>query len=338
MSAGALPLLAVEDLSVAFAAGGGESTAVDGVGFSIGEGEVMALVGESGCGKSVTSLAIMGLLPRPAARIARGKILFRDGNGERHDLAALPERRMRAMRGNALAMIFQEPMTSLNPLESIGDQVAEPLVTHRAMGWQAARREAADLLAQVGLPDPGKKLDAYPHELSGGMRQRAMIAMALACRPRLLIADEPTTALDVTVQAQILDLVRQLRAAHGMAVLFITHDLGVVAEIADRVTVMYAGQVVETGTVRDVLKRPRHPYARALIAALPRIDRRGGQLPAIPGLVPDLRSTPPGCRFHPRCASAVEGLCDLRAPALEPVAPGVDVRCLRRAEIEASPR
>jgi oligopeptide/dipeptide ABC transporter ATP-binding protein len=229
-------------------------------------------------------------------------------------------------------------MTSLNPLEPIGDQVAEPLVTHRAMGWQAARREAADLLAQVGLPDPGKKLDAYPHELSGGMRQRAMIAMALACRPRLLIADEPTTALDVTVQAQILDLVRQLRAAHGMAVLFITHDLGVVAEIADRVTVMYAGQVVETGTVRDVLKRPRHPYARALIAALPRIDRRGGQLPAIPGLVPDLRSTPPGCRFHPRCASAVEGLCDMRAPALEPVAPGVDVRCLRRAEIEASPR
>ena len=187
MSAGALPLLAVEDLSVAFAAGGGESTAVDGVGFSIGEGEVMALVGESGCGKSVTSLAIMGLLPRPAARIARGRILFRDRDGERHDLAALPERRMRAMRGNAMAMIFQEPMTSLNPLEPIGDQVAEPLVTHRAMGWQAARREAADLLAQVGLPDPGKKLDAYPHELSGGMRQRAMIAMALACRPRLLI-------------------------------------------------------------------------------------------------------------------------------------------------------
>jgi oligopeptide/dipeptide ABC transporter ATP-binding protein len=330
------PLLSVEELSVAFAARDGELTAVERVSFAVAPGEVMALVGESGCGKSVTSLAIMGLLPKPSARIAHGAIRFRGGaDGAEADLATLPEKRLRALRGDAMAMIFQEPMTSLNPLERVGDQVAEALVTHRAIGWAEARRAAGELLGQVGLPDPGKKLVAYPHELSGGMRQRVMIAIALACRPRLLIADEPTTALDVTVQAQILDLMRELRRAYGMAILFITHDLGVVAEIADRVSVMYAGQVVETGSVRDVLQRPRHPYTRALMAALPRIDRRGAKLAAIPGIVPDLRNMPRGCRFHPRCAAAQPGRCDAQAPALEDVGDGGGaVRCLRWQELE----
>ncbi len=331
------PLLSVEELSVAFAVKGGELTAVERVSFAIAPGEVMALVGESGCGKSVTSLAIMGLLAKPAARIAHGAIRFRGGDdGTEADLATLPEKRLRALRGDAMAMIFQEPMTSLNPLERVGDQVAEALVTHRSMRWPEARRAAGELLAQVGLPDPEKKLAAYPHELSGGMRQRVMIAMALACRPRLLIADEPTTALDVTVQAQILDLMRELRRAYGMAILFITHDLGVVAEIADRISVMYAGQVVESGSVRDVLQRPRHPYTKALMAALPRIDRRGARLAAIPGIVPDLRNMPQGCRFHPRCPSAQAGLCDARAPALEPAGDGVAVRCLRWRELGPS--
>ncbi len=328
------PLLSVEELSVAFAARDGELIAVERVSFAVAPGEVMALVGESGCGKSVTSLAIMGLLPKTSARIAHGTIRFRGGaDGAEADLATLPEKRLRALRGDAMAMIFQEPMTSLNPLERVGDQVAEALVTHRGIGWTEARRAAGELLGQVGLPDPGKKLVAYPHELSGGMRQRVMIAIALACRPRLLIADEPTTALDVTVQAQILDLMRGLRRAYGMAILFITHDLGVVAEIADRVSVMYAGQVVETGSVRDVLQRPRHPYTRALMAALPRIDRRGAKLAAIPGIVPDLRNMPRGCRFHPRCSAAQAGRCDAQAPALEEVGGGGAVRCLRWREL-----
>jgi len=330
------PLLAVEELSVAFASADGELTAVDRVSFAIAPGEVMALVGESGCGKSVTSLAIMGLLPRPAARIAHGAIRFRDGDGIAADVATMPEKRLRMLRGDALAMIFQEPMTSLNPLEKVGDQVAEALVMHRGVGWRAARSAAGELLDHVGLSDPEKKLVAYPHELSGGMRQRVMIAMALACRPRLLIADEPTTALDVTVQAQILDLMRQLRREYGMAILFITHDLGVVAEIADRVSVMYAGQIVETGSVRDVLQRPRHPYTRALMGALPRIDRRGGKLAAIPGLVPDLRNIPAGCRYHPRCAEARSGSCDTQAPAFEEAGSGIGVRCLRWRELAAT--
>jgi oligopeptide/dipeptide ABC transporter ATP-binding protein len=330
------PLLAVEELSVAFAAKEGELTAVDRVSFAIAPGEVMALVGESGCGKSVTSLAIMGLLPKSAARVAHGAIRLRGGDGQVADLVTLPEKKLRTLRGDVMAMIFQEPMTSLNPLEKVGDQVAEALVMHRGVGWAAARRAAGELLGHVGLPDPEKKLIAYPHELSGGMRQRVMIAMALACRPRLLIADEPTTALDVTVQAQILDLMRQLRREYGMAILFITHDLGVVAEIADRVSVMYAGQIVETGSVRDVLQRPRHPYTRALMGALPRIDRRGGKLAAIPGLVPDLRNIPAGCRYHPRCAEARAGSCDTTVPAFEAAGAGIGVRCLRWRELAAT--
>ncbi len=327
------PLLELRDVTVAFAGSGGEVTAVDRVSLTIAPGEVMALVGESGCGKSVTSLAIMGLLPRPMARIAAGEIRLRRDDGTRLDLAKLTDREMREFRGDKIAMIFQEPMTSLNPLETIGNQVAEALVTHRGVDWTAGRRAAAELLARVGLPDPEKKLAAFPHELSGGMRQRVMIAMALACRPQLLIADEPTTALDVTVQAQILDLIRALRRDDAMAVLFITHDLGVVAEIADRVSVMYAGQIVESGTVRDVLKRPRHPYTRALLDSLPRVDRRGGKLPAIPGIVPDLRHMPGGCRFHPRCTATKPGLCDVDSPDLETMPSGGTLRCLRWREL-----
>ena len=327
------PLLEVRDLTAQFARDGVPATVVKGISFDIAPGEAVGFVGESGCGKSVTARAIMRLAPEGSSVAWGGRIGFRG-----QDLLTLSEREMRDIRGRRIAMVFQDPMASLNPVMSVGAQIDDILRRHTGLSRKAARQRTIELLGLVGIRDPAIRADDFPHQFSGGMRQRVLIAIAVSCQPDLLIADEPTTALDVTVQAQILDLVRQLRAAHGMAVLFITHDLGVVAEIADRVTVMYAGQVVETGTVRDVLKRPRHPYARALIAALPRIDRRGGQLPAIPGLVPDLRSTPPGCRFHPRCASAVEGLCDLRAPALEPVAPGVDVRCLRRAEIEASPR
>jgi len=332
-SAASAPLLELRDVSVAFTASGGDLTAVDRISLTIAPGEVMALVGESGCGKSVTSLAVMGLLPRPGARVTSGVIQLRSDDGTQLDLARISDRRMREIRGDKIAMIFQEPMTSLNPLETIGNQVAEALVTHRDVDWPAGRRAAAELLARVGLSDPEKKLEAFPHELSGGMRQRVMIAMALACRPQLLIADEPTTALDVTVQAQILDLIRALRRDFGMAVLFITHDLGVVAEIADRVSVMYAGQIVESGTVRDVLRRPRHPYTRALLDSLPRVDRRGGKLPTIPGIVPDLRHIPLGCRFHPRCGVARPGACDVTAPVVETMPDGGTVRCLRWREL-----
>ena len=326
------PLLELRDVSVAFKSRGVDLMAVDRVSLTIAAGEVMALVGESGCGKSVTSLAIMGLLPRLSARVASGVIQLSREDGTQLDLARISERRMREIRGDKIAMIFQEPMTCLNPLETIGNQVAEVLVTHRDIDWPAGRRAAAELLARVSLSDPQKKLQAFPHELSGGMRQRVMIAMALACRPRLLIADEPTTALDVTVQAQILDLISALRRDFGMAVLFITHNLGVVAEIADRVSVMYAGQIVESGTVRNVLRHPRHPYTRSLLDSVPRVDRRGGKLPTIAGIVPDLRHIPGGCRFHPRCSFAQPGNCDVTAPAAETTLDGGTVRCLRWRE------
>jgi oligopeptide transport system ATP-binding protein len=330
------PLLAVEELSVAFAAKEGELTAVDRVSFAIAPGEVMALVGESGCGKSVTSLAIMGLLPKPAARIANGAIRLRDGDGQVADLATMPEKRLRTLRGDVMAMIFQEPMTSLNPLEKVGDQVAEALVMHRGVGWAAARRSAGELLGHVGMPDPDKKLIAYPHELSGGMRQRVMIAMALACNPRLLIADEPTTALDVTMQAQILDLMRQLRRDTAWRSCSSPTTSASSRRSPTASVVMYAGQIVETGSVRDVLQRPRHPYTRALMGALPRIDRRGGRLAAIPGLVPDLRNIPAGCRYHPRCAEARAGSCDAKVPVFEATGPGIGVRCLRWRELAAT--
>ena len=325
----AAPLLEIDALSVAF----GSRVAVDGVSLRIGSGEVVALVGESGCGKSVTSLATMGLLP-DTARIAGGRIAFTGRDGRTRDLATLTRRELRAIRGDEMAMIFQEPMTSLNPVHRIGDQIGEVLLIHRGLGRRAARAEAAELLALVGLPDPVKRLDAFPHELSGGMRQRVVIAIALACRPLLLIADEPTTALDVTVQAQILELIRGLQRDFAMGVLFITHDLGVVAEIADRVAVMYAGRIAEEGSAREVLKRAGHPYTRGLLGAIPRLEGGGEELLAIPGMVPDLAALPAGCRFHPRCFASEPGRCDREAPTLAAVAPGHAVSCLRRDELD----
>jgi peptide/nickel transport system ATP-binding protein/oligopeptide transport system ATP-binding protein len=296
-------LLSVRDLRAWFFTDQGVAKAVDGVSFDVLAGETLGIVGESGCGKTVTSLSLLGLLPRPPARIMDGSsIRFR---GE--ELVGAQERRLRALRGNDISMIFQEPMSSLNPVRRVGSQITEPLRVHRGMPRKAARAHAIRLLEEVGIPEPGRRVDEYPHQLSGGMRQRVMIAMALACEPRLLIADEPTTALDVTIQAQILELLAQLRESHNMSVLLITHDLGVVAEVCDRVIVMYAGQVVEQGTVHQVFAEPAHPYTRALLDALPSVDDPGQPLVAIPGTVPSPSRWPEGCRFEPRCRFAASG-------------------------------
>jgi peptide/nickel transport system ATP-binding protein len=306
------PLLAVRNLVTEFSTERGTLRAVDGVSFEVGAGRTVGLVGESGCGKSVTALSVMRLLASPPARIAGGEILYRG-----QDLARLPERDMRALRGDRIAMIFQEPMTSLNPVYTVGDQVGEPLRLHRGMSRRAARAEAIALLGLVGIADPERRVDEYPHQMSGGMRQRVMIAMALACRPDLLIADEPTTALDVTIQAQILELLGRLQRELGMAVLLITHDLGVVAESCDEVVVMYAGQVVERAPVDELFARPRHPYTAGLLRAVPPLgaDARRTRLAEIPGMVPRLDALPPGCRFQERCDRA-QDLCRERAPEL----------------------
>jgi len=329
MRDGAAPLLEIEGLRTSFATEDGEVKAVDGVSFHIGRGETLAVVGESGSGKSVTSLSIMRLVP-PSGRIAGGSIRL-DGV----DLLGLSAARMRAVRGNDIGMIFQEPMTSLNPVRSIGHQIAEAVALHQKKDAKSAWRAAVEMLELVGIPEPARRAESFPHQMSGGMRQRAMIAMALCCRPRLLIADEPTTALDVTIQAQILDLMRRLQRELGMAILFITHDLGVVAEIADRVVVMYAGKAVEEGGVREVFARPRMPYTRGLMNSIPRIDRAAGRrrrLESIPGNVPNPLRLPPGCAFHPRCAFAAPA-CRESGPALEDSGGGHMVRCLRWREI-----
>jgi oligopeptide/dipeptide ABC transporter ATP-binding protein len=276
---------------------------VDGVSFDVRAGETLGIVGESGCGKTVTSLAVLGLLPQPPARIMDGSSV-RLGDTE---LVGAPDARMRALRGNEISMIFQEPMSSLNPVFTVGDQIAETLRLHRGMDRAGARAATIALLDEVGIPDPERRVDEYPHQLSGGMRQRVMIAMAIACAPKLLIADEPTTALDVTIQAQILELLAELRRTHGMAVMLITHDLGVVAEVCDRVVVMYAGQVVETGSVEDIFARPSHPYTRGLLGSLPSLEARGRRLTSIPGTVPSPLQWPAGCRFLARCAMAGPG-------------------------------
>jgi oligopeptide/dipeptide ABC transporter ATP-binding protein len=312
-------LLRVESLSIGFAA-----PVVRDVSFAIGAGETLALVGESGCGKSLTSLAVIGLLPR-GARVA-GRIAL----GGQADLLALPAEARRALCGKRIGMIFQEPMTSLNPMHEVGAQIAEALVTHGLLPRRAARARAVELLAEMGIPDPVRRARALPHELSGGMRQRVMIAMAIACGPQLLIADEPTTALDVTVQAQILDLLRGL-SARGMATLFVTHDLAVVAEIADRVAVMYSGRIVEAGTVADVLQAPAHPYTRALMRSRPGGHAARRVLPAIPGAVPEAGARLRGCAFHPRCAAFAPGLCDATDPPLVTQG-GRLVACLRANE------
>jgi oligopeptide transport system ATP-binding protein len=295
-------LLDVRDLTTQFFTGAGVVRAVDGVSFSLAAGEAIGLVGESGCGKSVTALSIMRLVPSPPGRTVAGQVLF-DGR----DLLRLDEPSLRRVRGGEVAMIFQDPMTSLNPVLPIGLQIAESLEFHRGMTRAAARRRAVELLDLVGIPAAHRRLDAYPHQFSGGMRQRVMIAMAISCEPKLLIADEPTTALDVTIQAQILDLLRRLRRELGMALILITHDLGVVAGICDRVNVMYAGKIVESATVDDSFADPRHPYTLGLLGSVPRIDRPlGAKLTPIEGMPPDLVEEPPGCAFAPRCVYCVE--------------------------------
>ena len=302
------PLLAVTDLSVRFA--GGAVTAVNGVSFAIARGETLGLVGESGSGKSVTSLAVMGLLARPAAAIA-GRVTLSLERDAAVDLLTLPPARLRDYRGARMAMIFQDPMTSLNPVLRVGDQIAEAIWLHEKASTAEIRRRVIELLTVVGIPEPALRAQAFPHQMSGGMCQRVMIAMALACRPQLLIADEPTTALDVTIQAQILETIKAIQQRFGMAMLFISHDLGVVAEVADRVAVMYAGRIVETGPAGAVLHHPAHPYTQGLIRSIPRIDAgRHDAIAPIRGAMPDLRNLPAGCSFHPRCDRFLPGLCD----------------------------
>ncbi len=323
------PLLEVRELQTHFFTDDGVVRAVDGVSYTLGAGETLAVVGESGSGKSVTSLSILRLIPTPPGRIVGGHIRFRG-----RDLLSLPESEMRAIRGREISMIFQEPMTSLNPVHTCGDQIAEVVRLHEKLGKSEARVRAIEMLKLVGIPSPETRVDEYPHQMSGGMRQRVMIAMALACRPAVLIADEPTTALDVTIQAQILDLLRRLRKELGMAVLLITHDLGVVAETADRVAVMYAGQVVEQGHVRTVFRGTRHPYTAGLLASLPRLGGQTERLRVIPGTVPDPAAFPSGCRFHPRCPVAIDR-CRREMPELRVIAEGHTARCFRAEEIAA---
>jgi oligopeptide/dipeptide ABC transporter ATP-binding protein len=294
-------LLAIDGLDVAFRVDGRETPVVEGVDLTLARGRVLGLVGESGCGKSVTARAIMRLLPEPPARITGGRILF-----EGRDVLALDRRELRRLRGSRMAMIFQEPMTSLNPTLTVGFQIDEALRLHTDLGPRERRRRALDLLRRVGIGGGERRLQQYPFELSGGLRQRVMIAMALACDPALLIADEPTTALDVTVQAQILDLLAGLRAELGMAILFITHDLGVVAQFCDEVAVMYAGRIVERAGVGRLFRAPRHPYTAGLLASVPRVRGPRGRMPTIPGTVPPPGRRPPGCTFAPRCPRALE--------------------------------
>ncbi|MDQ6682853.1 MAG: ABC transporter ATP-binding protein [Chloroflexota bacterium] len=317
-------LLDVRGLRTSFTTRDGVVRAVDGIDFHVNRGEILGLVGESGCGKSVTSLSILRLIA-PPGRIEAGELIF-DGR----DLLKLDSRQMRELRGNRISMIFQQPTSSLNPVFSVGRQLEEVLELHRNMKRRAARDRAAELMKMVGIPDPVRRLDAFPHALSGGMAQRVMIAMALACEPELLIADEPTTALDVTIQAQILDLMRSLQRETGTAIVLITHDLGVVAEMADRVAVMYAGEIVEQADVRELFTDPRHPYTRGLIGSVPTLGEVKEQLATIPGSVPNLIDLPAGCRFAPRCTTRVEQHVEPAErlhPPLREVAPGHEARC-----------
>ena len=315
------PLLSVQDLRTYFSTDGGVAKAVDGVSFELHPGETLGLVGESGCGKSVTSLSVMRLIPEPPGRIVSGSIEFRGRN-----LLGLDEGSMRDVRGNDVAMIFQEPMTSLNPVFTCGAQIDEAVMLHQKVDRVAARAKTVDMLDRVGIPDPDLRADDYPHQLSGGMRQRVMIAMALCCNPDLLIADEPTTALDVTIQAQILDLLEHLQEEFGMAVLMITHDLGVIAEVADRVAVMYAGKIVESGAVNQIFGSPTHPYTQGLLDSIPKLTEEKERLSVIPGTVPDATRFPAACRFSPRCPSAEE-ICKLEEPALLDIGSSRSVSC-----------
>jgi len=324
-------LLEIDELSVAFDTEGGTVTVVDRVSFDVEAGETLGVVGESGCGKSVTALSIMGLLPKPAGSIAGGDIRFR---GE--SLPNLPSERLRDIRGNRIAMIFQEPMTALNPVHRVGRQLAETYTLHQPeLSDDVISRRTLGLLEQVGIPAPEQRLREYPHQLSGGMRQRVMIAMALASKPDILIADEPTTALDVTIQAQILELLRDLQRETGMAIIFITHDLGVIAELCSRVVVMYAGRVAEQAPIEPLFAHPVHPYTRGLLASIPRLeDEPKTTLTTIPGVVPSIEELPSGCRFANRCPY-VKDLCNRDAPEIVNASPGHEVSCHRWREVEA---
>jgi peptide/nickel transport system ATP-binding protein/oligopeptide transport system ATP-binding protein len=322
-------LLDVQGLTTAFMTGRGEITAIEEVSFSLKEGEILGIVGESGSGKSVTALTIMGLLPTPPARIAAGNVLFQG-----KELTKLSSREMQRIRGPGIAMIFQEPMTSLNPVFSIGDQIMETIKAHENLPAAALRKRAIDMLDKVGIPSAARRLDDYPHQMSGGQRQRVMIAIALACNPKLLIADEPTTALDVTIQAQILDLLMDLRDEFRMAIMIITHNMGVIAETADRVLVMYAGRVIEEAPVARVFDHPIHPYTRGLLECVPSITEDRARLIAIPGTLPDPARRPPGCRYSVRCRYAQPSCSDALPPLILEEADHW-AACLRAKELAA---
>jgi oligopeptide/dipeptide ABC transporter ATP-binding protein len=320
-----MPILEIKDLTIQFHTDAGVVHAVNGISFTLEKGEILGLVGESGCGKSVTALSVLGLLPVPPAKIVKGEILF-----EQRELLGLDNDSLRKIRGNRISMIFQEPMTSLNPVFTIGDQIAEAVMLHQGLHKKEALLRTLDLLRQVQIPSPEQRINEYPHQFSGGMRQRVMIAMALSCNPSILIADEPTTALDVTIQAQILDLMNRVRRERKMSILLITHDLGVVAEMADRVVVMYAGEIMETAPTLDLFQRPSHPYTIGLLASIPHIgeESEGERLQAIPGTVSDLLELPAGCSFSSRCLH-VSGECRQRKPEQVELAPGHWVRCFK---------
>jgi len=317
-------LLEVKGLKTYFFTDEGVVRAVDGIDLRIDRGETLGIVGESGCGKTVTALSVLRLIPMPPGRIVEGQILY-----EGRDLVTLPPGQMRKVRGKEISMVFQEPMTSLNPVFTIGEQIAEAIRLHEGLGRRAAMDKTVEMLKIVHMANPERRVKEYPHQLSGGMRQRVMIAMALSCNPKLLIADEPTTALDVTIQAQILELLNELKAKLGMAVMLITHDMGVIAETAQRVMVMYAARVVEEAPVKDLFKEPLHPYTQGLLRSIPRIDlaaTKKQRLEAIPGVVPSLIDVPPGCRFTPRCPFA-KAVCSEKDPVLKEVKPGHKVAC-----------
>ena len=321
-------LLSVKNLKTYFYTKDGVVKAVDGINFEINKGETLGMVGESGCGKSVSALSVMRLLPMPPAKIMDGKIFLKARN-----ILKISESAMRKIRGRKISMIFQEPMTSLNPVYTIGKQISEAIRLHQGLNKEEAREKTLAMLKLVEIPESSRRFKEYPHQMSGGMRQRVMIAMALSCNPELLIADEPTTALDVTIQAQILDLISKLQKEFRTSVLIITHDLGVIAEMADRVMVVYAGKAIESAGVREIFRNPRHPYTRGLLKSLPRLDiDREVKLEVIEGMVPDALSFPVGCRFHPRC-SFVKKKCRMEEPALMDATDGHQVRCWRHDKI-----
>jgi len=304
-------ILDVKNLVVEFDTEEGIVKALNGVSFSLKKGEILGIVGETGCGKSVTVYTVLKLLPMPPARVVSGEVIYKG-----RDLLKLSEEELRKIRGKEIAMIFQEPMTSLNPVFTVGKQLMDVILLHRKVSKEEAREIALKALEDVRMQDPELIMKKYPHELSGGMRQRVMIAMALSCNPEILIADEPTTALDVTIQAQILGIIKEMQSKHGMSVIFITHDLGVVAQLCDGVVVMYAGTVVEMASIDTIFKNPVHPYTRGLLESIPKMDKKQEKLRSIPGIVPNLVSPPPGCRYHPRCERFLKGLCDKEAPKL----------------------